>query len=96
MKKSLSLWVFVLFAVSVLTVQFIYAEAPASSDDNKVTKQSSETYVYMKEGGKKYHKKDCQMVKKEAKEMNIAEAIKQGYTPCKICNPEAKDKKKKE
>lgn len=39
MKKSLSLWVFVLFAVSILTVQFIYAEAPASPDDTKVTKK---------------------------------------------------------
>jgi biopolymer transport protein ExbD len=93
MKKSLSLWVFVLFAVSILTVQFVYAEAPASSDDTKVTKKSSETYVYIKEGGKKYHKKGCHMIKKDAKEMNLTEAIKKGYTPCKICNTKIKDKK---
>ncbi len=33
------------------------------------------------------------MIKKDAKEMNLAEAIKQGYTPCKICNTKTKDKK---
>jgi methylphosphotriester-DNA--protein-cysteine methyltransferase len=44
--------------------------------------------------GKKYHQKGCKMIKKDAKELTISEAVKKGYTPCKICHPEKKEKKK--
>lgn len=94
MKKSLSLWVFVLFALSVLTVPFIYADAPASPDDNKVTKKSSETYVYIKEGGKKYHKMNCSLVKTGKTRVTLSEAVKKGYTPCKVCKPIAQEETK--
>jgi hypothetical protein len=92
MKKTLSVLVFVLFVVSLATVQFAYAEASASPD-KKIDKKPSETYVYIKEGGKKYHKKNCSLVKTGKTRVTLSEALKKGYTPCKVCKPIAEETK---
>ena len=93
MRKTLSVLVFVLFVVSVASVQFIYAGASASTDEHKVVKKSSETYVYIKEGGKKYHKLNCSLVKTGKTRVTLSEALKKGYTACKICKPIAQETK---
>ncbi len=41
--------------------------------------------VYVTESGKKYHAKNCSVVKTGKKGMELAEAKKQGYEPCKVC-----------
>ncbi len=41
--------------------------------------------VYITESGKKYHAKNCTIVKTGKKGIILAEAKKQGYEPCKSC-----------
>lgn len=41
--------------------------------------------VYITESGKKYHAKNCSIVKTGKKGIELAEAKKQGYEPCKGC-----------
>ena len=41
--------------------------------------------VYITESGKKYHAKNCTLVKTGKKGIALKEAIKQGYEPCKMC-----------
>jgi len=40
---------------------------------------------YFPEGGSVYHRMNCSVVKRYIVEMEKEEAIKKGYTPCKIC-----------
>ena len=49
--------------------------------------------VYITETGKKYHMKNCSTAKTGKKGIELAEAKKQGYEPCKVCNPAGSDKK---
>lgn len=90
MRKVLGVIIFVLFVFSIFAVNSVYASSNAGPDDKKVTKESSEIYVYIKEGGKKYHKKNCPVVPTGKKRITLSEAIKKGYTPCKVCKPVAK------
>ena len=88
MKKSFGLWICFIFAFSTLAVPFLYSDTSPSPDEKKVTKDSSEIHVYIKEGGKKYHKKNCSLVKTGKTRITLSEALKKGYTPCKICKPQ--------
>jgi hypothetical protein len=47
--------------------------------------------VYVTESGKKYHKKNCTIVKEGKKGIELKEATKQGYTACGTCKPDAKE-----
>lgn len=46
-----------------------------------------EYLVYRTNTGDKYHLSDCRTLKDSKVSISLNEAIKQGYTPCKICNP---------
>lgn len=53
--------------------------------------------VYVTESGKKYHAKNCNIVKTGKTGMELSEAKKKGYTPCANCKADAStapDKKK--
>lgn len=41
--------------------------------------------VYVTESGKKYHAKNCDVAKTGKKGLELSEAKKQGYEPCKVC-----------
>lgn len=41
--------------------------------------------VYVTTNGKKYHSKNCEIVKTGKKGIELEEAIKKGYEPCKSC-----------
>ena len=43
--------------------------------------------VYVSKSGQKYHRKDCQFVKEDAKALSVQQAKIQGYTPCARCKP---------
>jgi hypothetical protein len=45
--------------------------------------------VYATENGKKYHAKNCSLVKTGKKGMTLAEAKKGGFEPCKACKADA-------
>lgn len=47
---------------------------------------SSQT-VYITKSGKKYHDAGCGSLSKSAYSINLSEAMEQGYSPCKRCNP---------
>lgn len=44
--------------------------------------------VYITDSGKKYHAKNCSLVKTGKKGIELKAAIKEGYTPCKMCKAE--------
>jgi hypothetical protein len=46
-----------------------------------------ETVVYITHTGKKYHRVWCRFLKKSKFAISKSEAIRLGYTPCKICRP---------
>jgi len=45
--------------------------------------------VYKTPFGKRYHLATCCMVENVSAEMQIADAVERGLTPCKICRPPA-------
>ena len=50
--------------------------------------------VYITDGGKKYHLKNCSVVKTGKKGIDLADAKKQGYTACAVCKPDEKHEDK--
>ena len=53
--------------------------------------------VYVTENGKKYHTASCHTIKKSKTiSMTEEDAIKAGYTACKICHPQTKTNPPKE
>lgn len=44
--------------------------------------------VYITEGGKKYHAKNCDLAKTGKKGITLQEAKKKGLEPCKACKVE--------
>ncbi len=48
--------------------------------------------VYITESGKKYHAKNCDIVKTGKKGIDLAEAKKKGLEPCKACKVESEVK----
>jgi hypothetical protein len=49
-----------------------------------LTKVKAQT-VYITETGKKYHSKNCSIVKTGKKGISLKDARKEGYEPCKGC-----------
>ncbi|MFC2142697.1 hypothetical protein ACFLR7_07175, partial [Acidobacteriota bacterium] len=43
--------------------------------------------VYITETGTKYHRGSCHYLSKSKIAISLAEAVKQGYTPCSVCKP---------
>jgi hypothetical protein len=48
--------------------------------------------VYVNKNDKMYHQKDCKMVKNQEgyTEVVLSKALKEGATPCTLCNPPKK------
>jgi hypothetical protein len=46
--------------------------------------------VYVTDGGKKYHMKNCSVVSKGKKGLELNEAQKKGYSSCNVCKPDEK------
>lgn len=49
--------------------------------------------VYVTDNGKKYHAKNCDLVKTGKKGIELSDAKKKGYEPCKICKAETTEPK---
>lgn len=43
--------------------------------------------VFVTDTGTKYHRDGCQYLNMSKHQMNLKQAINQGYTPCSVCNP---------
>lgn len=68
-----------ILTISVITLFFICS---------KLTAQT----VYITETGKKYHAKNCDIVKTGKKGIALEEAKKKGLEPCKVCKIETETK----
>lgn len=49
--------------------------------------QPTETTVYITKTGTKYHLATCRYLSKSKIAIDKSEAIKRGYTACKVCKP---------
>ena len=47
----------------------------------------TEVTVYITKSGKKYHRAQCRFLAKSKISINVVQAKKRGFTPCKICKP---------
>ncbi|MCP4213147.1 MAG: hypothetical protein GY765_00755 [bacterium] len=100
MKKTLIVLVAVMFLFSGLAfgidadtkagTKVVKAAAKKDSNAKKV-----DPTVYVTKAGKKYHKKNCKVVKEGKKGIKLSEAVKKGLTPCAVCKPPAPKKGKK-
>lgn len=43
--------------------------------------------VYVTRSGRKYHRKDCRYVRHARFSLTLAEAMEQGFEPCRVCKP---------
>jgi len=61
----------------------------ASKEESKseTSKATEDTIVYITKTGKKYHSEGCRYLSKSKIPISLKDAIKQGYTPCSVCNP---------
>jgi len=100
MKKLLVLGIVFMFLLANLG----YGLAPAPGDNPTVKKElkkeskkkdPTDPIVYVKEKGKKYHKKMCKVAGTGKTGIKLSEALKRGYTACAICKPPIKSDKKK-
>ena len=82
MRKTV-LIVLVLFMIALLMPQTGFTK-----DTKKVLKKGEKIVidptVYVKENGKKFHKRNCKLVSGK-KGIKLSEAKKQAYEPCKVC-----------
>lgn len=46
-----------------------------------------DTKVYVTKTGKKYHRAECESLKKSKIEIRLKDAKKKGYKPCTRCEP---------
>lgn len=70
---------------SKLKDEDIFKKTPVSNELSP-----SEVFVYLTASGEKYHKESCKTLKDNKNRISLDEAIEEGYSPCKICNPPAK------
>ncbi|MXV14288.1 hypothetical protein [Hufsiella ginkgonis] len=65
------------------------APAPAAAGETPAatgTPEPLETTVYVTRTGKRFHRGNCGYLKSKIS-LSRANALLNGYTPCKICNP---------
>lgn len=43
--------------------------------------------VYVTQTGHKYHRAHCRYLSHSERPIHLSEAVREGYTPCKICQP---------
>ena len=86
--KKITLIILTFFILSVVIPLAVHSKDTTPAKVKKIVKKSDETIidptVYVKENGKKFHKKNCKLVSGKTG-IKLSEAKKKGYEPCKIC-----------
>lgn len=78
---------FILLGTSLPTLA-VNTTVNATSNKSSYSAKATKSYtVYITNTGKKYHKKGCRYLKKSSIAIKKSNAVKQGYTACKICRP---------
>ena len=71
---------------AILVVPALPGRAIAASRHDGVTAASrQECLVYITRTGERYHVADCRYLKRSRIPIEKREAIKSGYTPCRVC-----------
>ncbi len=87
MKKTIFV-VLVLFVFSVFAANIVMAKTDTTKNVKKIVKKTdkkvTDPTVYIKDNGKKYHKRNCKLVSGK-KGIKLSKAIEKGYEPCKVC-----------
>ena len=52
-----------------------------------ISAYAEDTTVYVTETGARFHREDCRSLRASSIPLTLSEAIRQGYTPCGICQP---------
>lgn len=86
--KKITFLVLAFFVLSVLISGVVIAKDTTPAKAKKISKKKVEKVVdpvvYVKENGKKYHKRNCKLVSGKTG-LKLSEAVKKGYEPCKAC-----------
>ena len=86
MNERLLSWVRRLALCAVLIVPVgIGARLPVLAGTEAVASARQECVVYITRTGSRYHKYDCRYLRRSRIPVSKADAIKAGYTPCKVC-----------
>ena len=86
--KKITLIIMALFVLSIIVPMTMAAKDTTPVKVKKVIKKSDKViidpFVYVKENGKKFHKRNCKLVSDKTG-IKLSEAEKKGYEPCKVC-----------
>ena len=63
----------------------------AENYETKIEDTSRSVLVYVTNSGECYHESSCQYLSKSSIEMELEEAIEDGYRPCSRCDPPTED-----
>ena len=77
------------FRLAQLSLVGLLMLAPGLAMPRAVPQAAGNEIVYIAKKGKKYHRKNCPTLKhsKVRLAIKLKDAVKAGYTPCKICHP---------
>lgn len=78
--------IFILFLI-VFSVFGSIAPSKLNDYGHIIRVDAKADVVYITDTGTKYHRATCRTLKKNKYEITKEEAIEQGYTACKVCNP---------
>lgn len=73
--------------VILMLISTIFSGCGSNSDDISDNDYNSGITVYVTDSGSKYHKSGCRYLSKSKYEIDLYEAIEEGYEPCKVCDP---------
>ena len=86
MRKVIFIIMF-LFVFSVFSSNMVMAKDTTKTLKKLVKKNDKKVkdpIVYIRDNGKKFHKRNCKLVSGK-KGIKLSEAIAKGYKPCKVC-----------
>lgn len=73
--------------IETTTQYTTHSYTETTSQPQSVSDTASPETVYIGKTGTKYHKQDCSSLKGGGSAVSLSEALAQGRTPCKICEP---------
>ncbi len=85
-KTTLIILVFFIFSVFISFTMYAKDTNPVKTKKIvlKAKQAKTDPTVYVRENGKKFHKRNCKLVSGK-KGIKLSEAIDKGYEPCKVC-----------
>lgn len=76
-----------LFFLLIAALPIASASPPAKFAAPTSATQKKERIVYVTNTGERYHRGNCRHLRRSKIAIKLSEAIRQGYTPCKVCRP---------